>query len=69
MELLNILIQKDPATRIAKQASQEQAAEYAKDFDVFVVNEDGSVSPFEAAVAVEETPAAEEPKAAKKAAK
>jgi hypothetical protein len=46
---MHIIIEKDPATRIPKECTEEQAAEFANDFAVFVVAEDGSLAPFVAA--------------------
>lgn len=41
-----ILIEKDSATRVPKEATEEQAAEFATQFPVFVVNDDASTTPF-----------------------
>jgi len=37
-----ILIEKDSATRIPKEVSADEAASFAAEFPVYVVNEDGS---------------------------
>jgi len=37
-----ILIEKDSATRIPKEVSAAEAASFAAEFPVYVVNEDGS---------------------------
>lgn len=57
---MHILIQKDAATRVPKECTEEEAAAFANEFDVFVVGEDGGVSPYQAPAAevVEEVPAA-----------
>lgn len=41
-----ILIEKDSATKIPKEVTPEQAADFAKDFTVEVVGEDGATMPY-----------------------
>lgn len=41
-----ILIEKDSATRIPKDVSEEEAAVFAEQFPVFVVNDDASTTPY-----------------------
>lgn len=44
---MQILIHKDSATKVPKEVTEEQAADYAKQFTVEVVNEDGTVTPYQ----------------------